>query len=396
MTDPRTIPAPARHLTIAGGLLLAVAVTAGCTANTPAGSATPGADPGAISVTSTDDACQVSTATAPAGRVTFTVQNTGSRITEFYLYAEDGKRIVGEAENISPGLARSLVVTATEGAYVTSCRPGMTGDGLRAAFTVTAATGPTTTGADAALVEQATTRYATYIRTEADALLAGTKEFVELYRAGQDDRARARYAEVRTHWERMEPVAESFGDLDPQMDAREADLQPGQEWTGWHAIEKDLWPPATGHTAFSSARRAALADRLAADTEELHRRTQAMTFTTDQIGNGSKSLLDEVATGKVTGEEEIWSHTDLWDFQANVDGAKEGHRALQPLLQQRNPALDEEIGKRFDELQALLDRHRSGDGFVSYDKLGQDEVRALSDAVNALSEPLSTMTAAVV
>ena len=198
------------------------------------------------------------------------------------------------------------------------------------------------------------------------------------------------------HWERIETVAESFGDLDPSMDAREADLEPGQTWTGWHVLEKDLWPPATGYTPLTPEQGKAITDQLVADTATLYDRTRDMTFTADQIANGSKGLLDEVATGKVTGEEEIWSHTDLWDFQANVDGARVGWEGLQPLLQTRNPELDRELATRFADLQALLDQHKQGDGFVGYDTLTTDQVKALSDAVNALSEPLSQLTAAVI
>ncbi|QGF25280.1 PbrT family lead (Pb2+) uptake porter [Raineyella fluvialis] len=382
-------------MVLLGGTALAVALTAGCTRNVS--TAAPATGTGAVAVTSTDDACRLATTSVPAGKVTFDVTNKGTKVTEFYLYAADGKRILGEAENIAPGLTRSLVVTAAEGSYLTACKPGMTGDGIRAAFTVTASHEAVAAPAgDQELAGQAKAAYATYIRAEADQLLEGTKEYAELYKAGKDDEAREEYAEARTHWERMEPVAESFGDLDPRMDAREADLEPGQEWTGWHAMEKDLWQPAGGgHTALTPAQRAKLADQLVTDTEELHRRTRDMAFTLDQIGNGAKSLLDEVATGKVTGEEETWSHTDLWDFQANIDGAKEAYETLHPLLQQRNPQLDQEIDERFDALQALLDTHRKGDGFVGYDTLSKDQVKRLSDAVNALSEPLSRMTGAV-
>ena len=120
-------------------------------------------------------------------------------------------------------------------------------------------------------------------------------------------------------------------------------------------------------------------------------------FTVDQIGNGAKSLLDEVATGKVTGEEEAWSHTDLYDFQANVDGARVAFDGLRPVLSQKDPALERQIGTRFAQLQRLLDRHRAGkDGFVSYADLSRSEVKQLSDAVNALSEPLSKLASAVV
>lgn len=122
-----------------------------------------------------------------------------------------------------------------------------------------------------------------------------------------------------------------------------------------------------------------------------------MSFTVDQIANGSRGLLEEVATGKVTGEEEAWSHTDLWDFQANVDGAKVGYDGVRPiLLANGNKALATQLDRAFKDLQKLLDQHKEGDGFVLYTDLSQDEVKDLSDAVNALSEPLSKLTAAVV
>ncbi len=198
------------------------------------------------------------------------------------------------------------------------------------------------------------------------------------------------------HWERIEPVAESFGTLDPKMDLREADLEEGQRWTGWHLIEKDLWPPkGQDYTALTKTQRAMYADNLMANTEILDKKVQTLSFTVDQIGNGAKSLLDEVATGKVTGEEEAWSHTDLYDFQANVDGARVAFEGLRPVLKQKDPELEKQIEQRFDELQMLLDQYKRGSGYVSYTELSKEQVKELSDAVNALSEPLSKLTAAV-
>ncbi len=245
-------------------------------------------------------------------------------------------------------------------------------------------------------VATANAQYKSYVRDQTEQLLSGTERFVAAYKAGDDDRARSLYAATRVHWERIEPVAESFGDLDPRMDLRERDLEPGQRWTGWHRIEKDLWPPSASYVALSPAQRATYADLLLRDTRTLQSRVQKLEFTVDQIANGSKGLLDEVATGKVTGEEEIFSHTDLYDFQANVDGARVGFEGLKPVLTSKDPALEKQIERRFADLQRLLDRHKVGrDGFVSYTDLSRAEVKALSDSVNALSEPLSKLTAAV-
>ena len=121
-----------------------------------------------------------------------------------------------------------------------------------------------------------------------------------------------------------------------------------------------------------------------------------VSLSADQLSNGAKELLDEVATGKVTGEEEVWSGTDLWDFQANAEGAKMAFEALEPVLREKNLALLTELDERFDDVQKLLDAQKKGDGFVNYRDLSAKQIKAMADAVNALGEPLSRLTAAVV
>ncbi|WP_232678042.1 iron uptake system protein EfeO [Nocardioides sp. R-C-SC26] len=353
----------------------------------------------AFTVNASDDACDVSGDTAPAGTLTFTVTNSGSVVTEFYVLGDDGLRILGEVENIGPGASNKLTVNAPDGDYFTACKPGMKGDGIRSAFTVTpSGEQPALAASDQELVDQALTNYASYVKDQSAQLLAKTSRFVDLYKAGDDDGARALYPVARTHWERIETVAESFGDLDPKMDLREADLEPGQEWTGWHRIEKDLWPAEAGadYRPLTAAQRVTYADDLLANTRTLDGRVQKLTYTIDQVANGSRGLLEEVATGKVTGEEEFWSHTDLWDFQANVDGARVAFEGVEPIVETNDPELAAELTKRFDALQELLDAQRVGDGFALYTDVPPDQIKQLSDAVNALSEPLSRLTAAVV
>ena len=380
-------------------VVLAVPALAACTENAPSGGGgddVAGASR-ALTVSSTDSACDLSATEAPAGTLSFDVTNAGTQVTEFYLLGEDGLRIVAEVENVGPQLSRQLVVNAPAGKYVTACKPGMTGEGIRADFTVTESDEEVAVSAnDQELIDQAQSNYAAYVQDQSDQLLLKTQLFVDAYASGDDDQARAIYADARVHWERIETVAESFGDLDPRMDAREADLEPGQKWTGWHRIEKDLWPErADDYTPLTTKERATYADDLMANTETLDKRIQKLEFTVDQIANGSRGLLEEVATGKVTGEEEYWSRTDLWDFQANVDGARVGYEGVRPILEQKDPDLAATLDTRFEELQALLDAQRVGDGFTLYDDLTPEQVKELSDAVNALSEPLSHLTASV-
>ena len=234
------------------------------------------------------------------------------------------------------------------------------------------------------------------MQDQSDQLLVKTQQFVAAYESGDDDAARALYADARTHWERIETVAESFGDLDPRMDAREADLEPGQKWTGWHLIEKDLWPQrAEDYAPLTPKQRKAYADDLLANTETLDKRIGTLKFTVDQIANGSRGLLEEVATGKVTGEEEYWSRTDLWDFQANVDGARVGYEGVRADPREQGPRPGRGARRPLRRAADAARRPAVGDGFTLYDDLTAEEVKALADAVNALSEPLSRLTAAV-
>lgn len=348
-------------------------------------------------VKSSDNACEVSADSAPGGNLVFDVENTGSKVTEFYLLAADGLRILSEVENIGPGLTRKLVVSANKGEYFVGCKPGMVGDILKTAFAVTEGKAPTVAPEIAGLLETATSQYRLYVREQSAQLNQKTKLFAEAIKANNDDEARTLYPAARLHWERIETVAESFGELDPQLDAREADLETGQVWTGWHRLEKDLWPQkAVNYVPLTTAERTSMSTKMVADTELLNAEIQKLKFTPDQLGNGSKGLLDEVATKKVTGEEEFWSGTDLWDFQANVDGARVAFEVLQPAVLLKDKALSALLTEKFAALQSLLDTHKIGDGFKFYVDLKPEEIKVLADAVNALGEPLSKLTAAVV
>ncbi|GLY52672.1 iron uptake system protein EfeO [Lentzea sp. NBRC 102530] len=363
-------------------ILGSLAVLAACSN----GGTTDGAS-GSIAVEASDDACKVAKTEASTGNVTFEVTNKGTKVTEFYLYAE-GDRILGEVENIGPGLSRKLIVEVTEsGKLQTACKPGMKGDGIRGDFTVTGDAKKSTDGN--ALLAEATKSYQRYVSSQADQLLVKTEEFVNAVKAKKVDDAKALFPVSRLYWERIEPVAESFGDLDPKIDGREDVIEEGMAFTGFHRLEKDLW--TSGLQADSDK----IADDLLTDVKEIVSKAKTVELTPVQLANGAKELLDEVATGKITGEEDRYSHTDLWDFRANVDGSQAAIAALRPAVEQRDKALVSTLDDKFKALDEALEKHRRGDGFKLYTELTQDEVKALAEAVDALGEPVSKVAEVV-
>ncbi|MBN8882597.1 MAG: peptidase M75 family protein [Salana multivorans] len=400
----------------------AVVVLAGCVPNNPQSSGTDGsgAASGALAVTSDDTTCEISAAEATSGTLTFDVANSGTKVTEFYLMAADGLRIVGEVENIAPGASRTLTVTVQPGDYQTVCKPGMIGAGVgRADFTVSGER-VELTGEDAELKQEAIDLYAAFVKDQVAQLLPETEAFVDLYVAGDDEAARADFPLVRAYYERIEPVAEALGDLDPRIDYREVDaVAEGLDWTGFHRIEKDLWEPAPGAlnsdgetdafdgwTPSTPEERAELGRLLVADVTELYDFVHSDDFTTflsdqgvDWISNGAIGLLDEVATGKITGEEDWWSGTDLYDFAANVEGSKMAFSLVEDLASRKGAEGEELVGQINDGYAALeeaLAEHGSlTTGFVAYSELTDADKKQLSDLINALAEPLSKLTTTV-
>ncbi|WP_433478156.1 iron uptake system protein EfeO [Spirillospora sp. CA-142024] len=341
---------------------------------------------GGIAVTATDDSCEVAKTDLPAGKTTFKVTNKGSKVNEFEVLKPDGK-ILAERENIGPGTSVDFVVNLPAGRFKLLCSAGQTGKGPSQNVTVSGAAA----GGDQRL-DKAAADYKAFVVVRLDDTIAKTKQFVDAVKADDVEKAKELYAPSRVGWETIEPVAEKFGDIDPKVDAREADLKPEEkkDWSGWHLLEKALWKDG------SVKGKEKYGDQLLKDLESLKSRLPGLTLDpVNDMAGGAKELLDEVATGKVTGEEEAFSHTDLVDFKANVDGAKKIYELLKPVVQERDAQLAKDLDENFAAVEALLKKHEKGDGYVSYDKVGKGDRKELADAVNALGEPLSKLAEAV-
>ncbi|MER8187903.1 iron uptake system protein EfeO [Kitasatospora sp. NPDC094015] len=380
MPTPRTTPVAALPL---AALLLAAAT--GCSSSSGGGTSS-----GTIQVTTSDDACQISTGTVPAGQVELRIKNTGSKVTEVYVYAP-GDRIVTERENIGPGTSATLTAEIKPGSYEIACKPGMTGNGIRQQLTVTGGSGSAAAAAADPRLDAAVAGYRQYVQAQADATIPVVEQFAAAVKAGDVAQAKALFAPSRVGWERTEPVAESFGDIDPKTDTREDGVEAGQQWTGWHRLEKSLWVNGT-----ISDEDRTLADQLVTDLKDWQTRVGTAEITATSMANGAKELLDEVATGKVTGEEDRYSHTDLSDFAANVEGAKEAYDLLKPVVAEKDPQLVQSLDAEFAQIQALLAKYKQPDGsYTPYDQVTEAERKTFSDSVNALAEPLSRLAAAV-
>ncbi len=374
---------------IAAGMLPCVMVLAACGGGAgPAATAAPGAKPAApgpksVEIKLTDAGCAPATIKLDAGRTTFKVTNAGTgRVSELEVLS--GARILGEKENLVAGLSGSFTLDLQPGQYTLSC-PGGT----------TAATGVITVGGKAVassadpLLQGAVTGYQRYVTTQAKELVARVKSFVAAVKAGDVEKAKSEFAAARVPYETIEPVAESFGTLDPDIDARVNDVEKGRTWTGFHRIEQALWEQG------STKGLEPIAGKLLADVRTLEAKTRTLTYKPDELANGANGLLGEVASSKITGEEDRYSHTDLSDFEANINGSQTTFGLLAPALRRRNAALADDIDSRFDAVQKELATLKQGDAYPSYDTVDDAERKQLSDLVAGLAKPLARISDAL-
>ncbi|WP_215115340.1 iron uptake system protein EfeO [Exiguobacterium sp. s80] len=232
--------------------------------------------------------------------------------------------------------------------------------------------------------DQVVADYRDYAINELDAFTNKTEAFTTAVKEGDLEKAKALYAPARMHYERAEPIAEVFGDLDPKIDARAGDVKES-EWGGYHRIEQGLFEKGTtkGYEQY--------AEQLMQDVHLLRAKVETVDVTPELLVTGATDLLNEVSTSKVTGEEDRYSHTDLYDFAANVQGAEKIYQLLNPSLMKQDEALSKEIAARFEDVNALLEAKKTEKGYVLYTDLSKTDVKQLSQAINELAEPLSKM-----
>ena len=338
-----------------------------------------------IAITITSKGCEPNAVTLPEGKTTFKIKNGSARALEWEIL--DGVMVVEERENIIPGFVQTLTATLKPGQYQMTC--GLLSN-PKGTLTVTA-TGTTMAKAEPSASDLAgpLAEYKLYVTREVGDLVSQTKGFTDAVKAGKLQEAQSLYAPARQHYERIEPMAELFSDLDKSMDARADDFEKKEDdpaFGGFHRIEKALFADK------STAGMAPLADQLMHDVLELQSRIGALVIPPNKMVGGAASLIEEVAATKISGEEDRYSGTDLWDFQANVDGSQKIFNLVRPLITPRNPELDARVQANFSKVDALLARYRGQDGqYQNYDKLSPRDRNALKGAITALAEDLSQL-----
>jgi len=390
---------PARIASVAAVSALAL-LTVACGSDDPKSSATTAAATAttgavaadAIAVSMSDDGCDPASITAAAGDVTFAVSNdvAGTELkSEFELLTPEPK-ILAE-EFFEKGEKRDVTITLAAGEYELICGAS---SNSRGKLTVTGEGGENTAElkVDPAKLQANVDTYTEYVNGQLADMVTSNDALYDAIKSGDLAKSQELYMPARVQWERIEPIAELFPDSDAKMDSRVDDFEDGPmdpAFTGWHRLEYLMFDQKTLDGAEPFA--ADLVDNIA----ELVTLVKGITIDASTMINGSAALIEEAATGKITGEEERYAGTSLLTFASNVEGAKEVIDLNADLLEGVDAALYDEIEASFTAIEAGLAKYANGDGtYAQYDTLTDADRAPLQAELANLSENLSRVAAA--
>ncbi|AUU90322.1 ferrous iron transporter [Enterobacteriaceae bacterium ENNIH3] len=342
------------------------------------------ADVPQVKVTVTDKQCEPMNLTVNAGKTQFLIVNQSQKALEWEILK--GVLVVEERENIAPGFSQKLTANLQPGEYDMTC--GLLTNPKGKLIVKGQATADAAKSEALLSLGTAITDYKAYVTAETAELVKGTKAVTDAVKAGDIEKAKSLYAPTRQHYERIEPIAELFSDLDGSIDAREDDYEKKADdpkFTGFHRLEKALF----GDNSVKGMD--TYADQLYTDVQELQKRISELAFPPSKVVGGAAGLIEEVAATKISGEEDRYSHTDLWDFQANVDGAQKIVNLLRPQLQKNNAELLGKVDANFKKVDAILAKYRTKDGYETYDKLTDADRNALKGPITTLAEDLAQL-----
>jgi iron uptake system component EfeO len=396
---PRRLVAVAATGVALAGLAVACSSTSTGTTTTPGGTAGPSGS--TVSLSFDEQGCTPPTLSATAGDVTVTITNTGGTTGEVEVVNSD-QRIKGEAENVAPGLSKTFTAAGlTPGTYSIVCGSDKASKGTLTIVGADGSTGSTPSGSSPAgsagtvppatgapEVAAALDQYKDFVHDQAVDLQGKTKTFVAAVKAGDLAQAKALFGPTRVPYETIEPVAESFKDIDDAVDSRVDDHNGPDDpaFTGFHRLEYGLYEKN------SLDGLAPIADKLQTDIDSLVTKTETLDFSATDMVKGAQELMEEVASKKITGEEDRYSHTDLWDFRANLDGSMKIFELVKAQVAAADPALADSLQKQFDALDQKLSTYENPDKtYKTYDALSEADKTAMSAQVAQLSEDLSKL-----
>jgi iron uptake system component EfeO len=328
--------------------------------------------------------CQADHTTYAAGELLVSITNQDA-LGVSAVQLRNGAQLVGERADVPAGFTGSFAVTAPPGTYTLFC-PGAAG--AHVPIRIVGASMPAGSTLQA-LLDRAGAGYGKYVGTQAGNLVTAATALHTALAHGSTAAAKSAYARARSAYGRIATITEPFDD---EINAH-AGEESAADWNGFHRIEKGLFEQKV------TTGLAGQATWLVEHARKLKSLAAKVPLGPDDLTHAAMDLLTGLFRSALLGVEEPYSHYDLLDVAANVAGAQQSFVSLQPALQRIDPMLTARLAGSFSSLVTLLHKYRCSwmpSGYDPFDQLTDAQVTGLSQAVQAVVEPLSMAASLVV
>lgn len=337
-----------------------------------------------IMININDHSCDPMVLNILAGKNQFIITNNSTRAVEWEIL--QGVMIIEERENIAPGFKQKLTAILDIGEYDMTC--GLLSNPKGKIFVKGNMLNMSHIKNISSSLIHPIQEYKKYVMQEVKKLVLSTKSFITAIKNDNVKLAKKKFASTRKYYERIEVIAELFSDLDTKIDAHENDYEKKDKdpnFRGFHRLEKVLFKYNTTRGIKKYA------EYLYYDILTLQKRIEKLIFPPSKVVGGAANLIEEIAFKKISGEENPYSRTDLSDINGNLDGAKKIVNLLSVLISTVNAELLINIDKNFKNIEQILKKYKTNNGYKKYDTLIFDDFKMLQKFINVLSEDLSLL-----
>ncbi|WNR42286.1 EfeM/EfeO family lipoprotein [Paenibacillus roseipurpureus] len=237
-------------------------------------------------------------------------------------------------------------------------------------------------------LQDAAKAYNAYVQDQGNQLVKLLDDLNNAIKSGDMKKASEAYVLSRMPYERIEPIIETFSELDGVMDARVDDFKNEKDpaFTGYHRIEYLLFVKKNVKDAEP------FAAQLLEDGKKMQKAIASTTIAPTDFIAGVGELMEEAQSSKITGEEERWSGATVPVIRANVEGAQVIYDLVKAELKKKDAALDEKISKSLAAvIETMNTLSPAGATWNDFGKMEQVKQVDLKNKLEALAEPLVKM-----
>lgn len=230
--------------------------------------------------------------------------------------------------------------------------------------------------------------YLTFVNKELSEMVEQLEKLNQSIQKGQLAQAKAAYIQAHQHYETVRPIIVLFGNTDRTINSRAdyfLDKEKDYRFVGFHLVEYLLFSQQDLKAALPAS------DELLLKGRDLQKRVLTETIEIPKLVQASADFIEMILETKLSGKENIYSQTDLFDMAANAKGSQVILDVISPFVEAKT--LDQ-IKENDQKINKIVQSYQLAKGqYAPYSQLKQQDKMTLYSLLTQQAELLATLRA---